>query len=72
VVDLDPIAVAVMLISRPYLVVTTTGEMELCATDQRHAILSGLELLGPGARLIRCSLVDEWVSACAAAPTPAG
>jgi hypothetical protein len=44
-------------------VVTTTGEIELCATDQRHAILSGLELLGPDAHLIRCSMVDEWVSA---------
>lgn len=37
--------------------------MELYATDQRHAILSGLELLGPDARLIRCALVDEWLSA---------
>lgn len=61
-VYLGPVAMAVTA-SRPYLVVTTTGEMELCATDQRHAILSGLELLGPGAQLIRCSLVDEWVSA---------
>ncbi len=43
--------------------VTTTGEIDLCATDQRHAILSGLELIGPDALLIRCSMVDEWVSA---------
>jgi hypothetical protein len=66
VVDLGPVAVAVMMTPRPYLVVTTAGEMELYATDHRHAILSGLELLGPDARLIRCALVDEWISPCGA------
>jgi hypothetical protein len=41
-------------------VVTSTGQLDLYAPDQREAILCGLELLGPGAALVRCSLLEEW------------
>ena len=40
--------------------VTTAGFIHLYAPTQRDAILSALELLGPGARLVRCSLLDQW------------
>jgi hypothetical protein len=41
-------------------VVTSTGQLDLYAPDRREAILCGLELLGPGAALVRCSLLEEW------------
>ena len=36
------------------------GELHLHAPDRREAILCGLELLGPHAHLIRCSLLEQW------------
>jgi hypothetical protein len=41
-------------------VITNNGELHLHAPDRREAILCGLELLGPHAHLIRCSLLEQW------------
>jgi hypothetical protein len=46
--------------SRLYTVTTTNGTMALYAPSPRDAILSGLELMGPDAKLVSCFLVGEW------------
>jgi hypothetical protein len=49
--------------SRPrpvWRVITNNGELHLHAPDRHEAIICGLELLGPHAHLIRCSLLEQW------------
>jgi hypothetical protein len=45
---------------RPWRVTTTQGTVEVMAATLQHAILSGLELAGPGACLVRCVREGEW------------
>jgi hypothetical protein len=45
---------------RPWRVTTTQGTVEVLAATLQHAILSGLELAGPGACLVRCVREGEW------------
>jgi hypothetical protein len=44
----------------PWRVITTQGTHEVMSTTLANAILSGLELAGRDARLIRCGRVGEW------------
>ena len=48
------------LTPRPWRVVTTTGTVDVEATNAASAILAGLELTGPGAALIRCLRQGDW------------
>lgn len=45
---------------RPYLVTTTLGTRTIVARTLAEAIRHGLELTGPGARLLSCLLEGEW------------
>ena len=45
---------------RPWRVTTTLGTVEVMAATLQQAILSGLELTGPKARLVRCVKEGEW------------
>jgi hypothetical protein len=44
----------------PWDVITTAGTHQVMAVTAAAAILSGLELAGRGARLVRCVRVGEW------------
>ena len=48
------------MIPRLYHVQTTHGPIELYAITQAQAIVTALELAGPGARLIRVWREGEW------------
>ena len=48
------------LAPRTWRVVTTTGTVDVEATDAANAILAGLELTGPGATLVRCLRQGDW------------
>jgi len=43
-----------------YHIQTTLGTVEVMAATLQQAILSGLELTGPKARLVRCVKEGEW------------
>jgi hypothetical protein len=43
-----------------YRIITTRGVIRLRSDCRRNAILSALELHGPGAMLIRVEIEEEW------------
>ena len=45
---------------RPWRVTTTLGTVDVMAATLQQAILSGLELAGPNASLVRCVKEGEW------------
>jgi hypothetical protein len=48
-------------------VLTNHGPIELYAPTRTEAIQSALELHGPNATLVRCTLHDEWIDHIATA-----
>jgi hypothetical protein len=48
------------LLPATWRVITTNGTYEVMATTLANAILSGLELAGRDAQLIRCERLGEW------------
>lgn len=49
-----------LLPTRPWLVTTTKGTVEVEAKTAAAAILSALELTGPNSSLIKCLRHGEW------------
>jgi hypothetical protein len=56
-----PSGIALTLMPDPtYRIITTRGVIRLRSDCRRNAILSALELHGPGAMLIRVEIEEEW------------
>lgn len=45
---------------RNYIVLTSKGTINLIAFNQTAAIISALELTGPGSRVLRCVQQGDW------------